>query len=108
MTSVRPVRYLAAREAHGKGLSDKRPPFSRTTPSHPESAHPEVELGKPSGRPDAFESRRRTARFLQLVAAGHTLREAAREAGVKPDRALDLIQDRDEFDRQVAALREAA
>lgn len=65
-------------------------------------------MGKPSGRPDAFESRRRTARFLQLVAAGHTLREAAREAGVKPDRALDLIQDRDEFDRQVQALREAA
>lgn len=59
-------------------------------------------------RPDAFETRRRTVRFLQLVADGLTLREAAREAGVDPVRALDLVQDRDEFDRQVAALREAA
>lgn len=61
-----------------------------------------------TGRPDVFETRRRTARFMDLVAAGHTLREAARKAGVKPDRALDLVQDRDEFDRQIRALREAA
>lgn len=59
-------------------------------------------------RPDAFETRRRTARFLQLVAAGRSLRDAAAEAGVDPVRALDLVQDRDEFDRQVRALREAA
>lgn len=59
-------------------------------------------------RPDAFETRRRTARFLQLVAAGKSLRDAAVEAGVDPVRALDLVQDRDEFDRQVQALREAA
>lgn len=65
-------------------------------------------LGKPAGRPDAFETRRRTARFLQLVADGRTLRDAAREAGVKPDRALGLVQDRDEFDRQIAQLRNAA
>lgn len=56
-------------------------------------------------RPDLFETRRRTARFLELVAAGVTLRRAAKQAGVHPDRALDLVQDRAEFDRQVAALR---
>lgn len=56
-------------------------------------------------RPDAFETRRRTARFLALVAQGLTLREAAKQACVHPDRALDLVQDRDEFDRQVQALR---
>lgn len=59
-------------------------------------------------RPDLFETRRRTARFLELVAAGVSLRKAAKLAGVHPDRALDLVQDRDEFDRQVRAVREAA
>lgn len=59
-------------------------------------------------RPDVFETRRRTVRFMQLVAQGRTLREAAKEAGVHPERALDLVNDRAEFDRQVAAFREVA
>lgn len=58
-----------------------------------------------SGRPVLYESRRRTIRFLELVAQGRTLRQAARESGVKPDRALDLLQDRDVFEQQLAAIR---
>lgn len=59
-------------------------------------------------RPDAFETRRRTARFLALVAQGLTLQDAAKEAGMNGLRVLGLLEDRDEFDRQVQALREAA
>lgn len=105
MTSVRPVGYLAARKGCEKSLSATRPAFKTSRALEPGEG---VGVAKHPGRPDVFESRRRTARFLQLVAAGMTLRDAAREAGVKPDRALDLVQDRDEFDRQVQALREAA
>ena len=42
------------------------------------------------GRPNRVESERRAVLFVEHVAAGVGLREAAVLAGVKPARALDL------------------
>lgn len=61
-----------------------------------------------AGRPTKTDSRARTARFLQLAAAGVPLDEAARQAGVKAERALRLVSDRQQFDAAVAAICEAA
>lgn len=43
------------------------------------------------GRPATVEARRKTARFLELVADGHPLDEAARLAHVSAERALKLV-----------------
>lgn len=46
-----------------------------------------------TGRPRGFESRRRTQEFLRLVAEGSGLLEAARAAGMSPERALRLLDE---------------
>ena len=60
------------------------------------------------GRPSKAEERRRTARFLTLAATGVRLDLAARQAGVKAERALRLVSDRDEFDAALQAMGTAA
>jgi len=60
------------------------------------------------GRPSKAEEHRRTARFLALAATGVRLDLAAREAGVKAERALRLVSDRDEFDAALQAMGTAA
>jgi hypothetical protein len=59
------------------------------------------------GRPRAADSRARHARFLELVAAGRTPYDAAREARIDPWRALRLVCEHD-LVGVVRALREAA
>ena len=59
------------------------------------------------GRPGRLESERRTRLMVALVASGAGLREAARQAGVAPSRALGLLDDPVFFDA-VAAMRRAA
>lgn len=44
-------------------------------------------------RPRGPESDQRVKDLLRLLAAGRSLREAAREARVKPDRVLGLLAD---------------
>jgi len=44
-----------------------------------------------TGRPRAAESERRRREFLRLVAAGADFDAAAREARIKPARALKLL-----------------
>ena len=61
-----------------------------------------------TGRPTALEQRRRTARFLTLAAAGVRLDVAAAQAGVKAERALRLVSDRDAFDAALQAMGTAA
>jgi hypothetical protein len=46
-----------------------------------------------TGRPREHESRRRTSEFLRLLAGGAMPHDAARQAGVKPERALRLLGD---------------
>lgn len=46
-----------------------------------------------TGRPSKLEQQRRTARFIALAAAGVRLDLAARQAGVKPERALRIVSD---------------
>lgn len=60
------------------------------------------------GRPSKHEQRRRTARFLALAAAGMRLDLAAAQAGVKPERALRLVSDRDAFQAAIEAMGTAA
>jgi len=60
------------------------------------------------GRPSKHEQRARTARFLALAAAGMRLDLAAQQAGVKPERALRLVSDRDAFDATIRAMGTAA
>lgn len=45
------------------------------------------------GRPTRTETRARTREFLRLLAAGAMPHDAARAAGVKPERALRLLGD---------------
>ena len=45
------------------------------------------------GRPSADEQARRTDVFLRLAAGGARLDVAARDARVKPDRALRIVSD---------------
>lgn len=56
-----------------------------------------------TGRPRAIESQRRRHQFLRLLANGATWREAAREARIKPDAVLTML-DQPEFRTVVAAL----
>lgn len=58
------------------------------------------------GRPRAGETRERTRRFLQLLADGLPPHEAARAAGVKPERVLRLLAD-PQFRGALVALLEA-
>ena len=62
----------------------------------------------PVGRPTKHEQRRRTATFLALCATGMRYDLAARQAGVKPERALRLVSDRDAFEQTIAAMGTAA
>lgn len=59
-------------------------------------------LGRPRGR----DSADRTRELLRLLGAGEPLHEAARRAGVKPDRVLRLLSDQ-AFRAAVVALLEA-
>lgn len=45
------------------------------------------------GRPREPETRRRTAEFLRLLGHGTMPHDAAKQAGVKPERALRLLGD---------------
>lgn len=60
------------------------------------------------GRPSKHEQRRRTATFLRLCATGMRYDLAARQAGVKPERALRIVSDRDAFDATIQAMGTAA
>jgi predicted protein tyrosine phosphatase len=53
-----------------------------------------VTMPETLGRPRGTETRRRTTELLRLLAAGHTLHEAATEARVKPERVLRLFEDK--------------
>lgn len=57
------------------------------------------------GRPRAGESARRRHEFLRLLGEGHTWRDAAREARIKPDAVLTML-DQPEFRTVVTALLE--
>lgn len=57
-----------------------------------------------TGRPTRREARARTAHFLQLIADGKSGRDAARQAGVSLERALDIATT-DQFAIVVAAIR---
>lgn len=59
-----------------------------------------------TGRPRGSETRRRTRELLAYLADGLTLRQAAKEARVKPDRVLGLLEE-DEFLNAYLALRDA-
>jgi hypothetical protein len=61
----------------------------------------------PPGRPRGRESRRRTHELLRLLAAGETLRDAARLAGVKAERVLRLLDDDSAFRAAVFYLLDA-
>lgn len=63
-------------------------------------------MPEPVGRPRGPETRRRTKQLLELLAGGATLADAAREARVKPDRVLRLLEDR-EFRTAYCTLAEA-
>lgn len=65
-------------------------------------------MDTPAGRPSKHETRARTARFLALCAAGMRYDLAARQAGVKPERALRLVSDRNAFEQTLQAIGTAA
>ena len=46
-----------------------------------------------TGRPRDHETKRRTREFLRLLADGVMPHDAAKRAGVKPERALRLLAD---------------
>ena len=46
-----------------------------------------------AGRPRSHESRQRTQDLLRLLGQGVPLADAARQAGVKPERVLRLLSD---------------
>lgn len=93
LTSVRPSVYAAARvSAFVHALQTANPPLKPDEPL--EEALQAVESPRRIGRPTAVEQRDRTARFLLLAADGVRLDLAAREAGVKPERALRLLSER--------------
>lgn len=59
-----------------------------------------------AGRPRGSETRRRTRELLAHLAAGKTLVDAARDARVKPERVLRLL-DEPEFFAAYVAFRDA-
>ncbi len=74
-----------------------------------QTPHPrEAAMSAIAGRPSKHDQRARTARFLALCATGMRYDLAARQAGVKPERALRLVSDRDAFEATIQAMGTAA
>lgn len=60
-----------------------------------------------TGRPNTSESERRRLEFVRLLAGGRSFRDAATEARITPERALDLLWAQRELcyldDQEIAA-----
>lgn len=61
---------------------------------------------RPTGRPDAVETQRRTKEFIRLVVDGEDFAVAAERACVKAERALSILSQPEV--RQLIALDRAA
>lgn len=98
-----PCEAPACERAFRTQSDPRASPTPNAEPASPGGAMPAT-----VGRPSKHEQRRRTATFLALCATGMRYDLAARQAGVKPERALRLVSDREAFDATLQAMGTAA
>lgn len=108
LTTSDVVWHTSGVEAPIRAFRALRDPQDLATPEVGTVSLPGGAMPTTVGRPSKHEQRQRTARFLALAAAGMRLDLAARQAGVKPERALRLVSDRDAFEEALQAMGTAA